>query len=543
MAAVDLLQDAYRNSLGREASAEELQGWTSGQFGGGNVNDWVNQIANSDEARRRQPQQQSQPEPTYHGYDTAPAPSGGQDDGLSQLGNAYTQYLGRSASPDELSNWWSGGYGYGQGASGLNAMLEAIRNSGEAKARNNGVAPAADRQSLEYWKGQGVGEGDIFDLMTGQLRPGWARITDPNSRVQGYQRTGGTTGSVNVQQQNGGDLQAWLRSQLSGVSSPQALAALETQLNQRGIRLQKDSFGNVRGRLYMPDGSTVDVVNQWGQPWTFIDRGKSTGGVSTPGDQYSDPYTRLLEQLFKSRLGGMDPNRQANIDALNNRAAQLQQGNSLLTQQMDYLQKRFQDLQGPGYTGAENEVIRTSALDPIESDRTQAKKMLANQLAAKGHRPGSGVYEAAMLELDNQFNKLRGGTQAQLTGNELARRENRNQRAEAISGTLASIPEERNRELLDVMNAIDKLSRLTATEEDAYARELSNLGPERLQLAMQASNAGGVTPSSLGSLLTQIAGLNQNGQAYNAQNSQALWSGLGQLAAIIGRQNQYGLGG
>lgn len=537
MAVIDTIQSAYRTHLGRDASPDELEGWTSGRFGGGNETDWVAQIANSGEAQARKapvvgttpnvstPQYTAtniyDPEYRRTGYGTAE--SGLGEGGVNnpayhgigssdfeefskQLGGAYNQYLGRSARPDELSNWWSGAFGYGSGLSGLPSFTNAIRNSGEAQNYHPSTT------------GSGTG--------------------------------GGTTTNA-----LGGDVQAWLRSVLTGASSPQALAALEPQLTQRGIRLQKDSDGNIRGRLYMPDGSALDVVNQWGAPWAFTNRGAGGGGgTNLPSSQYSDPYTKLLEDLLKNRIGNLgpvnDPNRAAYEASLQNRANQLRSGNEQLAQQMAYLQKRFTDLQGSGFTGAENEVIKTGALDPIEQDRQQAKQALTNRLAAKGHKPGSGVFEAMMQELDKNFDAIRGTTQTQLSTNELARRENRNQRAEAISGALASIPDERNRELLDVMAAIDKLSQLTRNEDDSRAREgiqyggvLSDLGPQRLSLAMQAAGAGGVTPSSLGSLLTQIAGLNQTGQAYNAQNSNGLAEMLGNLAAIIEqRQRQYGLG-
>lgn len=577
MAAVDLIKDAYRQYLGREASDEEAQNWASGAFGHGDANNLdpvLKAIQGSDEARNRGGSgipsgggwaDVSQPivrEPsdtdwnignqpgTSHGYSNNDR--GIDDQFWASLNQAYGQYLGRSAKPDEISNWWSGAYGHGSGLSGLGAMQEAIRNSGEARARNNGQVPSAAYQNLDYWAQQGVKDTDIFDPATGKLREGW------KSSGKGYERMGGGSSTGTTPNLSINDPFALIKQLTQGrPPTPESLEALAPELAKYGIKLGSKGSRGWTDTIILPDGRMFDIIEAagigTGKNWVWQQNG-GPGYVSTPEDQYSDPYTKLLEQLLKGRIGQLgqginDPNRQRNIDALNMRAEQLRSGNAQLSQQMDYLQKRFTDLQGPGYTGAENEVIRTSALDPIEQDRTQAKRMLANQLAAKGHKPGSGVFEQAMLELDKQFNMLRGTTQTQIAGNEISRREGRNQRAEMISSELARIPEERNRELLDVMNAIDRLSALSRSEEDAYAREaiqyggaLSDLGPQRLQLAMQAAGMGG-NPSSLGSLLTQIAGLNQNASAYNAQNQNSLWSGLGQLAAIIGRQGQFGLGG
>lgn len=551
MANVDLLRDAYRNSLGREASDEELRGWESGQFGGGGVNDWVNQIAQSPEAQQRQPQQT----PVLNQQPNVSRPqdnSSGPDDYFnSQLSGAYQNYLGRQASPDELNSWWSGGFGHGSGMSGIGAFQEAIRNSGEAKTRNSGTAPQPFHMNTDYWGTQGVRPEDIFDTATGQIRPGWQRT------AKGYERIGGTTGTTTTGGGNNSDLQAWIRSQLTGASSPQALAALESTLAQRGIRLQKDSAGNVRGRLFLPDGSTVDVVNQWGQPWTWNDRGTGAGGVGggqIPGNQYGDPYTQFLEMLIKSRIGSLqggydDSQRQQYMNALQGRANALGQGNQQLDQLMKYLQDRFTDLKGPGYTGAENEVLRTGALDPIEQDRAAARKRVLEQISARGITPDSGIAQQLMQEVDKQFDAIRGVSQTQLATNELGRRENRNQRAEAIGAQLADIPDQRAREQLDVFSALENLSLLARNEDEARSREaiqyggvLSDLGPQRLQLAMQAAGMGG-NPSSLGSILTNIAGLNQNASQFNANNSNALWSGLGSLAAIIARSGRSGVSG
>jgi len=560
MAQVDLsgadaerLRQQYQTSLGRAASDDEVSGWLSGSFGGGGTEDYLRQIQGSHEAQQRNPPTSYTPPVVGTNPDnyTTQTPTsytpGGMDAGFSQsLGSAYQDYLGRQASPDELMNWWSGQFGYGSGLSGLGSFREAIRNSGEAKQRNSGVAPNPSYQDTMHWNTQGVPDTDIFDTATGQLKPGWSRTK------KGYERTGGagtTTGS--------GDLQSYVRSLLSGASSPQALAAIESQLNQRGIKLQKDSAGNVRGRLYLPDGSTVDVVSQWGAPWTWTDRsgGGGTGGVGgggLPGDQYSDPYSRLLEQLLKSRIGNLqggydDGMRQQYQNALQQRANALGQGNTQLDQLMGYLQERYTDLKGPGYTGAENEVLRTQALDPLETDRNAARQRVMQRLSERGLTPDSGIAQQALLEVDKAFDAMRGTTQTQLAGNELARREDRSQRAEMIGGQIADIPDMRAREQLDVFSALEQLSLLARNEDEARSREaisyggvLSDMGPQRLSLAMQAAGMGG-NPQGLSNTLMGIAGLNQNASAMNQQNSNSLWSGLGTIAAIIARQQQSGL--
>jgi hypothetical protein len=50
-----------------------------------------------------------------------------------QIAQAYQQQLGRAASEDELNQWLSGGYGWGQ-AGNIAPILNAIGQSGEAQA-------------------------------------------------------------------------------------------------------------------------------------------------------------------------------------------------------------------------------------------------------------------------------------------------------------------------------------------------------------------------------------------------------------------------
>jgi hypothetical protein len=161
------------------------------------------------------------------------------------------------------------------------------------------------------------------------------------------------------------------------------------------------------------------------------------------------------------------------------------------------------------------------------------------RLSARGLTPDSGIAQQALLEVDKQFDAIRGVSQNTLTTNDLARREDRQQRAQTIGGQLVDIPEARSREQLDVFQALEMLSQV-ARDEDAsrsreaigYAGSLNDLSMQRLQAAMQAAGMGG-NPASLLSGLTGIAGLNQSAAAMNRANSGSMWSGLGSIMAIL----------
>jgi uncharacterized protein YukE len=500
MANVDLygndaqrIRNQYKTSLQRDASDDDVTGWLSGQFGGGGVDQWLQQIDTSHEAQQyKQPRQVGQQRPEV---------SGTLDPG--------------GAAP------------------------------------SNPATPQSPYQNLDWWSGQGVPQTQIFDNTTGQLLPGWSRTG------LGYERS--TPQTPQTPGPQNGDYQSWFMSLVNGKPpTSQQLEALAPMLQQHGIRLGGRSAAGTIDGIFLPDGTFVDVVEamtpQGGKRWQWGVQTGGVGGGALPGNQYSDPYSKMLEELIKSRIGNLqggydDSSRQAYQQALQQRAQSLATGNKQLDQLMAYLQERFTDLKGPGYTGAENEVLRTQALDPIERDRSAARQRLTERLAAMGHTPQSGVFQDAMRRLDAEFEGIRGVSQTQLATNEIGRRENRNQRAEMIGAQLADIPELRAREQLDVFQALESLGMVARNEDEARSREaityggvLSDLGPQRLQLAMQAAGMGG-NPASLGGVLSNIAGMNQQGAAYNAQQQSQLWSGLGSLAAIIARSGQSGLSG
>ena len=527
MAGVDLygndagaIRNAYKTKLRRDASDDEVSGWLSGSYGGGGLNDWVNQIGQSGEAQQYNPpaQQPQAPQAPVIGQNPnvsrpqdAPAPGGSDPWAQARQGleSVYQQYLGRGSNGD-ADKWLSGGFGHGSGLQDYDKYVSAIMGSHEAR-NYRGPGGTQPQGSLEWWQQQGTPTVDIFDPTTGQLRNGWSRTG------QGYQRTGGTGApnqpTGNVPGPQGGNFQSWFQQLTQGKPiTPQTLVQLEPVLNQYGIKLGPKNARGFTDGIILPDGTFVDVIidatETGGSGWGWITGGHGGGGgqafgggvgggVNLPGAQYSDPHTKLLEELLLSRING------------------LQQGTDPGYQQlMSFLQQRFGDLQTPGYTGAENEVIRTQALDPVERDRTAAKKRMTEQLAARGLTLDSGIAQQALLEVDKAFDGMRASNQNQLAMNDIQRREGRQQQAQGIATTMYDIPQGRNREAI------------------GYAGSLSDLGPQRMQLAMQAAGMGG-SPQSMFSSLMQMAQLNQNSALLNQQNSGQLWSGLGSLAYTL----------
>jgi hypothetical protein len=167
------IRQAYNEYLGREASEAEVEGWVSGQYGGGGIDDWLNQIRNSGEAANYQTGQPQRGAREYQSRIptdfTGDPPVTGDDDtdadgapklpgqdlpevinydrerAEEELRAAYREHLGREASADEIEGWWSGAYGWGQaGIEGLPGWLRGIEQSPEAQDRagpGTGVSP------------------------------------------------------------------------------------------------------------------------------------------------------------------------------------------------------------------------------------------------------------------------------------------------------------------------------------------------------------------------------------------------------------------
>jgi hypothetical protein len=157
------IRQAYNEYLGREASEAEVEGWASGQYGGGGIDDWLNQIRNSGEAanyQTGQPQRGARqyelgpdlPDPDPVTTDPSPPTSGpnvpqtqeqkDRDRASGVLQRAYREHLGREITGDEIEGWWSGQYGWGApGIEGLPGWLRGIEQSPDAQAYRESQAP------------------------------------------------------------------------------------------------------------------------------------------------------------------------------------------------------------------------------------------------------------------------------------------------------------------------------------------------------------------------------------------------------------------
>ena len=140
---------------------------------------------------------------------------------------------------------------------------------------------------------------------------------------------------------------------------------------------------------------------------------------------------------------------------------------------------------------------------------------MLERLSQRGISLESGVAQQLLQEVDSVFDAERATAQTRIGVDELNRREGRNQRAEGIAATMYELPQSREREAL------------------GYAGGLADLGPQRLQLAMQAAGMSGGNPVSMFNSLMQLAQMNQQSDLLDQRNSQQLWGGLGELAYTL----------
>ena len=368
----------------------------------------------------------------------------------------------------------------------------------------------------------------------------------------------------------GGDYQGWFSALTQGQPpTPASLIALEPTLAQHGITVLRNGEGTA-GKIRLPDGRIVDVIvgaSRGGEGWSWqtdIGGGPSTSGGPGPmpgvpavpltptESQYTDPYTTQLEDFVNYRLGELyrpvnDPFRDQYASLLQGRTDSLNANEGAVKQLLDYLQGRFTELQTPGRTGAEQEVINTQAIEPLQLERAAAKRKMVEQLAARNIPPESGIFQEALLSIDRAFDGALAQTRSGLTADELARREARLQEAGQVGASLVDIPDARSREALGTAEQLSTLSSSVRGEEEARRNQalslvgfLANLGPERMQQAMSALGITGATPTSSLDSLLKIAGLNNQTTAVNNKSSAGFWSGLGSIAALLGQNGNTG---
>lgn len=253
----------------------------------------------------------------------------------------------------------------------------------------------------------------------------------------------------------------------------------------------------------------------------FLQR-SSSGGAPAPGprpssnpdprfvgSQFNDPYTEQYEGLLRAQMELLrlqqEEMRRAAEEAQRKRAA----AQAAWDRFSGYANERVTRLQGPAYTGTEQEVLRTQLLDPIERDRTAAHKRALEQISARGFEPDSGLAAELQRLVDQEFNQYRSGAQGTLAQRQIQEQRSREQEAQQLLMTLAQMPDAIARGDLDFVNTVHGLISAPGTQQIALGDILSELPSRRLRDALAVLGVAPQGLSPMGSTSPQMMQLLQ----------------------------------
>lgn len=240
-----------------------------------------------------------------------------------------------------------------------------------------------------------------------------------------------------------------------------------------------------------------------------------------PTDPYLDEYQKYLDEYLKS-LASQRSRWEQDNETFRQRQQQAQQSTERL---IKFLEERSKKLLQPAYTGAEGEVFRTQALDPIENDRSAAKQRALQRISQRGLDPNSGIAQDLLNQVDLAFDKSRATTQNELAYHQITEQRSREQEAQDLLGMIPSIQDAAVRGDVDFLNLLDQQIRNTYREGMDPVQRKYNIPNDALQQALAALGLG-TDPMQLLQMLMQQ-------QQYSQSNSNALWGSLGSMLPYI----------
>lgn len=313
-----------------------------------------------------------------------------------------------------------------------------------------------------------------------------------------------------------------------------------------------------------------------------------------PGEQFTDPYTSLLERMAQGRLAELerpvtddardqlaqvlqgrvtalgrpvhDPARTALATALHQRRGELQPGaNPALEQVLTYLQSQFEDAsRSEGFSPAELAILRTQQFEPIEAYRQASKARALERASKRMMLPSSGLHELDIRDIEMDADRRRTEADRDLAIRAIGERQRRRSEALGYAQQRYEIPEIQRREGLDVSSVLEQLERAGRTETEGRGREQLNVAGALAQLAeatrgeehgrrqealnlgsllydlpframQQAQSVVGGTPGpdALFNQMLNLSNLNQRERQISGQRNADLFAQLGQLLALF----------
>lgn len=288
-----------------------------------------------------------------------------------------------------------------------------------------------------------------------------------------------------------------------------------------------------RGRLTNPDQTIGDWFeeltgrregNQWGQDidQRYAEAIRRTIGETEAAKRYRESLTRPEPTPTGGDSGGVfdDPATRDWESLLRQTATRLStpRANPDWQPYVDYMRKYFNQLQQPGYTPAEQDIIQTQALDPMERTRQAMHDQVRQRYAQQGVT--GGLVDRALQDVDRSFNQQRTGAMSNFATQQIQYDAGRKKDAATVGQALAQAQE--------AMASGDENRMMQAV---SLLFQVPQYADQRLQLANQTLQP--LNSQSLLAILNALNGQNAQSNANGNQQNQSFWGGIGQLLGFL----------
>jgi hypothetical protein len=257
--------------------------------------------------------------------------------------------------------------------------------------------------------------------------------------------------------------------------------------------------------------------------------GAMPGGYTA---QFGDPSTRQFEAYLMQQMQALEAQRTAQGQANVGLRGQMTDAQGATKRLTDFLGQRASQLQQPAYTGAEQEILRTQMLDPIERDRTAANKRALENVGSRGFDPTSGVAQELFGQVNRGFDERRAAAQGDLAYRQINEKRSREQEAQALLGAIPGIQRGAGGADLQYLQMLDAAMNKPREQGINLSQQLYRLPAQAQADALQAMGMGGSPDALFNNAMQLYNAQNQQGQYQDQQNAQ-YWQMLGNMLPYL----------
>jgi formiminotetrahydrofolate cyclodeaminase len=296
-----------------------------------------------------------------------------------------------------------------------------------------------------------------------------------------------------------------------------------------GWNLKKNASGYADS-ITGPNGEIIDTQVNSGYDKSDAWQWSPAGMTSAYSSQFSDPLTSQYEQLLQQQTGMYQQQQAAWQQEQQRLQATRAQQQQMVDKLLSFVNQRVEGLKQPAYTGQEAEVLRTRALDPIESDRQASRKRALENIGSRGFDPSSGIAQELLSQVDRGYDTQRAGAQNDLAYKQIEEERSRQQEAQSLMQYAAQLPEAAATGDLNFMQLLNTLANTAGQSALGTRGLLADLPVQRTQLAANIANMGGQPASTVPNYLALLNQAQQNRYLGNQTNA-TYWQNL---AASLG---------